>query len=484
MKPLNRTTAAVSAPNPERILQFGGGNFLRAFVDWMLDVYNEKMNKDLGVVLVTPIDRDNYTQWQQQEGLYHVLTRGLSNGEVVDESYLVKSISRIIHLYPEWENFLRTAENPDIQFVISNTTEAGIRFSDQDQSTDTPPKEFPAKLTLWLHRRFIHLNGDPDAGCIFIPVELILKNGENLRKCILQYADLWTLGAEFKKWISDHNTFCNTLVDRIVPGISRESLPQEMEKLGFEDQMMTEGEAFHFWVIEGPAHVRSKLPLDQAGLNVVFTEDLTPYRTRKVRILNGAHTSMVPVGYLYGIETVRETVEHPVMGSFVQNVIFNEIVPSIDSESAELKQYAEDVLDRFRNPFIKHQLISIALNSSSKVKSRILPSILAYQEKFDKLPNLLVFSMAAFLHFYKGSREGQDIPLKDDPAAIQLIQGLWSDYENQEIDFQDFAAKILEREDLWGQNLTEIEGFKELLADYLASIESNGMQDAVKQILN
>lgn len=484
MKALNRTTANVRDAYPEKVLQFGGGNFLRAFADWMLDVYNEKTNAELGVLLVTPIGRDNYHKWQEQDGLYHVLTRGYQDGQIVDEAYLVKSISRILHLFHRWEDFMKSAENPDMELIISNTTEAGIRFSPDDQKTDTPPTEFPAKLTLWLYRRFQHFQGSPEAGCILLPVELILKNGEKLRQCILQNIDNWGLEAEFKQWILESNTFCNTLVDRIVPGISRDILPEEMEKIGYEDTMMTQGEAFHFWVIEGPDSVQQKLPLDRAGLEVIFTNDLTPYRTRKVRILNGAHTSMVPVGYLYGIETVRETVEHEVMGPFVHQAIFDEIIPTLDLPDKELQQFARDVLDRFRNPFIKHQLISIALNSISKFETRVLPSLLDYQKRKGKLPPRLVFSLAALIRFYKGTFDGKTIPLKDDNNALSFLQGLWRECDGTEKAIATLAEKVLKWEYAWKRDLSEVPGLQELLTNHLSNIERMGIQKAVIGVLS
>ncbi len=483
MQPLNRSTAKTSAAFPEKVLQFGGGNFLRAFVDWMIDVYNEQTGSDLGVLLVTPIERDNYKKWQEQEGLYHVLTRGFQNGKIVDESRLVSSISRILHLYPKWDEFLKSAENPDTRFVVSNTTEAGIRFSEKDQASDTPPNEFPAKLTLWLYRRYQHFNGNPEKGCIMIPVELILKNGEMLQKCMLQNIDNWGLEEGFKQWIINHNIFCNTLVDRIVPGVGRDVLSEEWEKLGYQDTAITEGEAFHFWVIEGPEIVQQELPLDKAGLHVIFTDDQTPYRTRKVRILNGAHTSMVPVGYLYGTETVRKTVEHEVMGKFVLKTIFEEIIPTLDLPDDELQQYAQDVLDRFKNPFIKHQLISIALNSISKFETRVLPSLLEYYNRKGKLPENLVFSMAALIRFYKGDYNGENIPLKDDPEAISFLSGLWQDCDGTSAALSTLAEKVLRWEYAWKKDLSTIPGFKEKLSRYLIDIEEKGIHQAVADIL-
>jgi len=356
-------------------------------------------------------------------------------------------------------------------------------FSPDDNKTDTPPKEFPAKLTVWLHHRYQFFKGKNEAGCIFIPAELITKNGQNLRKCMLQYAENWKLEKGFKTWIHEANIFCNTLVDRIVPGISRDRLPEEMGEIGYQDTMMTQGEPFHFWAIEGPEEVQKELPLDQVGLDVIFTDDLTPYRTRKVRILNGAHTSMVPVVYLYGIEAVRETVEHEVMGEFVRRCMFEEIMPTLDLPAEELQQFANDVLDRFKNPFIHHELISISLNSTSKFKTRVLPSILEYKNRKGVLPDCLVFSMAALIHFYKGESDEKEIPLKDDPEAIAFLKKLWSDCKGSKSGFEKMAKEVLAWEKNWGSNLNEISGLQEKLAGYLFLIELKGMEKAVGKIL-
>lgn len=482
MKELNRKTAGIKNAFPERILQFGGGNFLRAFVDWIIDVYNEKTNSQLGVLLVTPIERDNYSVWQKQEGLYHVLTKGIRQGNIHEEKHLVNCISRILHLYPGWHDYLKSAENPEMRIIISNTTEAGIRFSPIDKITDSPPNEFPAKLCRWLHHRFQHFKGATESGCIFFPVELIDKNGTNLKECIIRFSRQWGFEEEFIEWLHDANYFCNTLVDRIVPGISPDKIPDEWQKLGFKDQMLTQGEVFHFWAIEAPEQVRKELPLDKIGLNIVFTDDLTPYRSRKVRILNGAHTAMVPVAYLSGFDEVRESIEDQVVGNYVQKLIFKEVIPTLDLPEEELIQFANEVLDRFRNPFIRHALMSISLNSISKFKTRVLPSILEYHNRTGKLPSGLVFSFAALLLFYSGNRKGQAISLNDDQWILDYLKNLWLDFNGSEQSLKLLVKHFLSWNEAWETELTLIPGLEESFCDCLLEIMQIGIYDALKSV--
>ncbi|MFK7771663.1 MAG: tagaturonate reductase [Saprospiraceae bacterium] len=483
MKELNKNNNSITKHNTERILQFGGGNFLRGFVDWIIDVYNEETNSDLGVLVIKPTERGDYEDWKKQDGLFHILTKGIKHGKLVDENRLITCVNRIIHPYRDWEGFLKSAENPELRFIISNTTESGIKFNVADKKTDTPPHEFPAKLTLWLYHRYQFFQGKKEKGCVMIPTELLIDNGLLLKECILKNAATWGLEAGFKTWIEEANVFCNTLVDRIIPGVDKNKLAEVWEEIGFEDKMVTQGEPYHFLAIEAPQSVRDELPLDKIGLNIIYANDLTPYRTIKVRILNGAHTSMVPVGFLYGIETVRETVEHEVMGKFIQKVIFEEIIPTLDLPKEELLRYANDVLDRFKNPFIHHQLISISLNSTSKFKTRVLPSILEYQKRKGTLPNAMVFSMAAMIHFYKGENNGVEIPLKDDQESISFLKKLWMDNDATKLGFEKMATQILAWEKNWGSDLNKVAGFKEKLADYLFLIEKEGMQKAITQIL-
>ena len=479
MQKLNRNTAKIHKPFPEKILQFGGGNFLRGFVDWMIDCYNEKTGNTLGILVIKPTEKGDYQAWREQDGLFHVLTKGIKDGQLINESQLIKSVSRIIHPYKDWQAYIKAAENPNLKYIISNTTETGIRFSERDKITDKPPHEFPAKLTLWLHHRYQFFKGKKEVGCVIIPTELLVDNGVLLQTTILQYADSWNLGNDFKTWIQQANIFCNTLVDRIIPGVGKEVIEEAWQQVGFQDAMITQGEPYHFWAIEAPKNVLDDFPIDKIGLNIIYTDDISPYRTRKVRILNGAHTSMVPVGYLYGLETVGETVEHEIMGAYVKNVIFDEIIPSIDMPEQELQQYANDVLDRFRNPFIRHELITISLNSVSKFKARILPSILAYHQKTGQLPKCLIFAFAALIHFYKGEKNNEPIPLKDDSAAITFLQGLWKECDDTPSSFSTLATRALQWEKNWGQDLTLIDGFVEELTRSLVRIEELGMKTAV-----
>lgn len=484
MDKLDRLTANVSKIHPEKILQFGGGNFLRGFVDWMVDVYNEKTCAGLGILVVKPTEQGDYEAWRAQGGLFHVLTEGIKNGKLVDESRLVKCVSRIVHAYEEWAAFLKSAENPAMRYIISNTTETGIRFSENDKITDTPPHEFPAKLTLWLHHRYQHFGGSMEAGCVLFPTELLALNGSLLRDCILQYADHWGLATDFKKWISAANIFCNTLVDRIIPGVGKNEMEAAWQRLGFQDEMVTQGEPYHLWAIEAPQSVREELPLDKIGLNIIYTDDLTPYRTSKVRILNGAHTVMVSVAYLYGLETVRETVEHEVLGRYVHEIIFNEILPTLDLPDMDVELFANNVLDRYRNPYIHHKLLSISLNSISKFKVRILPSLFAFQQKKDFLPKYIVLSFAAIIRFYKGEYNGLKIPLNDEPYIIEFFKKIWEEHDGSAAGISHLIQKILQWEKAWGMDLSGMPGLHGLLVEYVTEIETAGMQATLKSCID
>lgn len=473
MKSLNRSTVTTNTYT-ERILQFGEGNFLRAFADWMIQQMNQKATFDAGVVVVQPIDQGMVKVLNDQDGLYTLYLNGIKDGKAVSEQQIIDCIQRGINPYEDYAGYLANAENPDLRFIISNTTEAGIAYNKTDILDDAPQKSFPGKLTALLFKRFETFGGASDKGLIVIPCELIDRNGDNLKKIILQYASDWQLGDDFVDWINNDNIFCNTLVDRIVPGYPRDKMEAITESLGYKDNLVVEGEQFHLWVIEGPKTVSEEFPSQACGLNVVFTDNMEPYRTRKVRILNGAHTTLVPVGYLYGIDKVRESLEDPVVGAFLKNAIFNEICPTLDLSQEELIQFSNDVLDRFRNPYLEHALMSISLNSVSKYKTRVLPSVLEYIKRKNELPKNLLFSLAALIAFYQGDRDGRKIALNDNSEVLDFFKAQWEKGEIPTI-----TKAVLSNTHFWETDLAKIKGLEELVSHYLEKIIKNGMMDAL-----
>ncbi len=476
MNSLNRKTAKTNTYT-ERIIQFGEGNFLRAFANWMIHEMNKKANFDAGVVAIQPIDQGLIKMLNDQDGLYTLYLNGIKNGQAISEHEIIDCIQRGINPYENYTDYLANAENPDLRFVISNTTEAGIAYNVDDKLEDTPQSSFPGKLTALLYKRFQTFGGASNKGMIVIPCELIDKNGDHLKKIVLQYAADWNLGDAFVEWIHEDNIFCNTLVDRIVPGYPRDKMDAITEELGYKDNLVVEGEQFHLWVIEGPASVKEEIPAEACGLNIVFTDNMEPYRTRKVRILNGAHTTLVPVGYLYGIDKVRESLEDNVVGGFLKDAIFNEICPTLNLSKEELDQFSNDVLDRFRNPYLEHALISISLNSTSKYKTRVLPSVLEYIKRKNELPNRLLFSLASLIVFYKGNRNGEAIALKDDQSALDFFAAQWATE-----DLPAIAKATLSNTDFWGVDLTEFDGLLDLVTYQLENIVVNGMKQALKAL--
>ena len=403
---------------------------------------------------------------------------GIKNGEVLSERKVIDCIQRGINPYEDYDAYLANAENPNLRFVISNTTEAGISYNPKDNLEDAPQASFPGKLTALLYKRFHYFNGASEKGLIVIPCELIDRNGDNLKKIVLQYATDWNLGKGFVSWINNDNIFCNTLVDRIVPGYPRDKIDTITEELGYIDNLVVEGEQFHLWVIEAPESLKNEIPAKTCGLNIVFTNNMEPYRTRKVRILNGAHTSLVPVSYLYGIDKVRESLEDQVVGKFIQDVIFEEICHTLDLPEQELKQFSNAVLERFRNPYLEHDLISISLNSISKYKTRVLPSVLEYIKRENALPKRLLFSLAALIAFYRGDRNGVNIPLKDDQSVLDFFAAQWVAF-----DVKAIAKATLRNVDFWGQDLTQFNGLLEEVTTSLNAITKHGMKEALNDFM-
>lgn len=477
MKKLNRNSVNATTYS-NKIIQFGEGNFLRAFVNWMVHQMNQQAGFDAGVSVVQPIEHGLVDMLNQQDGLYTVNLNGIKNGIPVNEYEVVDCIQHGINPYRDYETYLKLAEEPHFRFVVSNTTEAGIAYHPNDKLADSPPVSFPAKLTALLYKRFQHFNGASDKGFIFLPCELIDKNGENLKRIILQYAKDWNLGNDFLHWIENDNIFCNTLVDRIVSGYPKNRIDQITKDLGYQDNLVVEGEQFHLWVIEGLAEVEREIPAKACGLNVIFTQDLSPYRTRKVRILNGAHTSLVPVGYLYGIDKVRESVQDPVVGTFIKEAIAKNICPTLDFPADALTQFSNAVLDRFRNPFLEHQLISISLNSISKYKTRVLPSVLKYIDSKNELPKYLLFSLAALIVFYKGERNGSSIALKDDETVLDFFQNQWKNNT-----YDAVVSATLSNTSFWDVDLTTYNGVVEFVQQNVKDIITLGMKKTLESFI-
>lgn len=477
LTPLNNTTVTRKKGRTPKIVQFGEGNFLRAFVDWMIERINEETDFNGSVTIVQPISKGMVHLLKKQDGLYHVQLQGIKDGKPYSSIELNTSVEKCINPYEDYETFLKLAENPDLEFIFSNTTEAGIAFDENDTGYEIIPNSFPAKLTALLHHRFNHFNGDKTKAPVIIPCELIDKNGSKLKEYVLRYAELWNTGAAFKKWVDTAVIFCDTLVDRIIPGFPKNKIDEIQEEIGYEDQLVVNGEYFHLWVIVGPESIQEKLPFHKAGLNVKFVDSLAAYRTRKVRILNGLHTSMVPVGYLAGARTVKEAMDHEVVGPYLKTELFDEIIPSLNMAADELESFANDVLDRFKNPFIKHELSAIALNSISKYKVRVLPSLLGYYEKKKELPQHIVFVLAALIRFYKGEWQGEETPINDSEQVVTFIQKAW-----QNVNYADVAEVVLSNEDFWDEDLTTYPGLKEKVAKYLEQMDSEGISQAIKNI--
>lgn len=484
MKQLNRQD--FTGPSyPDKVIQFGEGNFLRAFIDWQIDRLNEHTSFNAGVVIVRPIDTDFPPSLNTQDGLYTTLIRGINEqGEAVRNPRIIHSVNRELNCYKQFNDVLALAHNPNIRMIVSNTTEAGICYHEGDQFDDQPPQSFPAKLTRLLFERYQHFNGASDKGWVLMPCELIDYNGEELRKLVLLYAHHWQLSDAFIEWVSQANTFCSTLVDRIVTGFPRDEHDALQEEFGYQDQFVDTAEYFYLFVIQGPASLVQELCLDQLpadqAMNIRIVDDIRPYKERKVAILNGAHTSMVPVAFLAGLNTVGEAMADEQLGEFVKETMFNEIIPTLSLPKDELESFANDVLDRFRNPFIQHQLLSISLNGMTKYRTRILPQLLRYQQQHGELPHHLTFALAALIAFYRGDRDGESYPLSDDQKWLDRYQNLWSMVRSGHLSIVELVRVVLSDAEHWETDLTAVPGLAEQVGAALMSIEAEGVRVALK----
>ncbi|SMP40358.1 tagaturonate reductase [Anoxynatronum buryatiense] len=468
---------------PIQVIQFGEGNFLRAFADWMIHRMNHELNCQMGVAVVQPRNSQKVKELMAQDGLYTLITQGIHQGELKQETTVIDCLQEGVNTYENYDAYLKLAEAPDLKLMISNTTEAGIVYSETDELSDRPQSSFPGKLTALLHHRFKTFNGDSSKGLLHLPCELIEENGSKLKEIVLKLAKRWQLEPAFVQWVEKHNIFYNTLVDRIVPGYPADEAATLEKELGYTDPFMVTSEWYHLWVIEGPDVIKDVFPADKLGLNVLFVDDLALYRERKVRILNGAHTAMVPVGYLYGLETVGETVENDITGAFVAAVMYEDIAAMVPMPAAEVKAYADSILDRFRNPFIRHQLLSISLNSMSKFNTRLMPTLNDYVVKGENLPAKILFSFASLLYFYRGKRGDEIIPLSDDPHVMEVFSKQWQAWENNEISLEQLVTEVLAMESIWGRDLNQLKGLAQGLVSHLKNITTKPYAEALQEVL-
>lgn len=486
-KVMRRITEIADKKHREIVVaQFGEGNFLRAFVDWMIDKANAQGVMDAGIAIIKPISYGSLEQFHAQNCTYTVALRGRSDGAIVDSRDIVTSVMTAVDCYTEYESYRALAALPSLRVVVSNTTEAGIVLDESDRFEYCPPQTYPGKLTKFLYERFLAFSGDVGKGLVILPVELIENNGGKLRDCVLALARLWQLPDTFAAWLAEGCIFCNTLVDRIVTGYPPDA-QAVLGDCGYADALLVVGEPFALWVIESdrPDAVRAALPLDTAGLPVVFTDNLTPYRDRKVRLLNGAHTGMVLAAYLAGLDTVGECMVDTDMRAYLEALLFGEIAPMVNLPAQTVADFAHSVLERFENPFIRHELLSIALNSVSKWRARILPSLLENVARNAQPPRMLCFSFTALLAFYRsstlrdgaliGCRDGVEYKILDDAAALQLFAANAGKADG------DYVRAIAESVPLWGENLCAVAGFCDLVTAQLTAISKNGARAAMKE---
>ena len=472
---------------PERVLQFGEGGFLRAFVDYFIDVMNEKAGFNSKVVLCQPIASGLTDMINEQEGLYTLYLRGLQDGQKVNKKRIISAVSRCINPYADFEALLACAENPDLRFITCNTTEAGIAYDPSCQLADAPASSYPGKLTQFLYRRFQKFGTEKGKGFIILACELIDDNGKELEKCVLQYAQQWMLGEDFIQWVKEENIFCSTLVDRIVTGYPRAEAEALCEENGYIDNLIDTGEIFGFWVIEGPQSIKEEFPCDKAGLPILITDNHKPYKQRKVRILNGAHTSFVLGAYLAGQDIVRDCMNDEVINGFMNKTIYDEIIPTLTLPEEELRDFAASVTERFKNPFIDHALLSISLNSTSKWKARVMPSLKGYVEKTGKLPACITASFAFYMAFYTGlrleedgliaSRGTNEYTVKDDRDILEFYDA------HKEDSIEDYVHAVCSNQNFWGEDLGAIPGFESAVSSYLKAIEEKGAYEVMRSCL-
>ena len=474
---------------PIKVMQFGEGNFLRGFVDYMIDIANEKGMFDGDIVLVKPIEFGTLERFDKQECQYTVSLRGIVDGEATVLNRTITSVADTVAAHEEYERYAEYAKLDTLRYIVSNTTEAGIVYDENDRLEMNPPKSFPGKLAKFLYERYTHFNGAMDKGLVMLPVELIDDNGIHLKECVFKQADNWGLSDDFKNWLNEACVFTSTLVDRIITGYPKDEDAKLWEEWGYKDELIVTGEPFALWVIESAKDISGELPLDKvmadmSGMNVIFTDNQKPYKQRKVRILNGAHTSFVLASFLAGNDIVLESMKDELVCNFMKKTIFDEVIPTLTLPEKDLKDFAEAVITRFNNPYVKHALLAISLNSVSKWRARCMPSFLGYIEKTGKLPEHLTFSIAALMAFYQsnelrdgaliGKRGDEEYKIMDDASVLEFFK------ENTGKPAKEFVANFLSNEEFFGQDLTKIEGLTDAVASYLDEINANGMRKTME----
>lgn len=481
MKQLNKSTVE-KQDRPVKILQFGEGNFLRAFVDWQIDIANEKGVMNSGVAICQPIlDPEHKVLGMidllnKQDNLYHVYLEGVENKQDKKDVRLVRSVMDSFNPYVEYQKYERYFLSPELKITISNTTEAGIRYEEGDDLEACPPKSYPAKMTALLYKRFKHFGGDPTKGLSIICCELIENNGSTLHEYVLRHARYNNLGEEFIRWVEENCHFCDTLVDRIVPGFPRETISEIKEELGFDDNLVVKAELYHLWAIGGPGYkeVMKELPLDKAGLHVIFMPSIKQFRDKKVRILNGSHTGMVPIGLQMGCETVMDAFRTPAIEQFINDMVAQEVIPMIEEDPAELKEFAAGILERFYNPHIKHLLKTISLNSLSKWEARNYPTVKDNFFKAGRLAEHELFTFAALLTLYSGKTGFEP---DDTPEFVDFIRQNWNSSDRVST-----VEKIV-KSNIFTVDFSEVKGFVEGVAAYVKDIEELGMAEALNKFL-
>ena len=463
-------------------MQFGEGNFLRAFVEWIIQDLNDKGAIDAAVAVVQPMPFGRVKELGDQDGLYTLRLEGIDGGKNVKKSQVIDVIGDCINPFTQYDKFLSYGKSEDLEVIISNTTEAGIAVDPTDTDFTVCPKSYPGKLLALLKTRYDHFHGDKTKGLAIVPCELIDDNGDELYRCLTELAKINNMDAKFIEWMQTANHFTSTLVDRIVPGYPRNEIEEIQKETGYIDNNVVKGEIFHLWVLKKEAHVQKVLPADKTGLNVIFADDIHPYKQRKVKILNGSHTAMVPVAYLCGIDTVGESVNDKTIGKYVHDFVFDEVNPTIDLPQDQMVAFANSVIERYKNPYIRHELMSIALNSTTKFKTRLLPTLVDYVRIKKALPQHLLFSYAALVTFHKGKRGNEDIALNDDPAYLAKWKELWTNFDG---DYNKLAKDALGWKEAWDMDMNTIHPeITAKVAKYLKAIGEKGMRSAVEEFVN